>query len=302
MPLNDLISDKLNRISSVPDAFVSQVSKEQMTIYKSIINRLDLLERKNGIIAVTQANLKIASEIFTFLLKVLTSGVYKKFVTAFINEFDVQAVINDKILSQTLDNVTKSDVSKLILEQYKAIATDSLISSSTLTSVLAGPIKTEIEKAVLSGLSIAELTENIRAITLGNADQLGRLERYASQIAYDGIATTDRAYTKSISEENDIEFFRYAGGLVRDSRDFCISKDNKQYHIKEIENWGNLSDWQGRIKGTNSSNIFTNLGGYRCEHSLVPISLARVKKEVLKRNLSNGNLKLNQTQKDLLGI
>lgn len=300
--LNDLINEKLDRLTSVPESFVNKVSKEQMKIYKSIINKLDSLKRVNGVIQITQSNIKIASDISKELLRVLTTGDYKKFVSAFLKEFDKQAKINDSILKKTLDDIVKVDASAVILNQYKAIATESLISSSTLTSVLAGPIKQEIEKAVLNGLSIAELTENIRLITVGDKDQLGRLERYANQIAYDGIATTDRAYTKSISDENGIEFYRYAGGLVRESRDFCVSRDNKQYHIKEIEDWGNLSDWQGRIKGTNSSNIFTNLGGYKCNHSLVPISLVRVKKDVLQRNISNGNITLNQKEREILGL
>lgn len=302
MSLNDLIQDKLNRLDSIPKDFVNKVNKEQKAIYELVLKKLDLLERKNGIITITQANLKIANEISNELVKVLSTGDYKTFVRDFIKEFDQQAVINDKIIKQTINDTFIKDKAELILAQYKKIATENLIQSSVLTSVLADPIKKEIEKAILNGSSIADLTENIRDITIGNPEQLGRLDRYANQIAYDAIATTDRAYTKTISEDNGIEFYRYAGGLVSESRDFCIKRDNKQYHINEIRDWGNIQNWEGRIKGTNTSNIFTNLGGWRCSHSLVPISLFRVKKDVLRRNIENGNITLNKDELELLGM
>lgn len=300
--LESLIESKLERLESIPKEFVNSVSKEQVNIYKNVLNKLDALKKKNGVIIVNQQNLKIASDISNELTAILSTGEYKAAVRDFIGEFDKQAEINDGILKDTLEDVIFSDKSALILANYKRIATENLISSSTLTQVLSGPIKNEIEKAVLNGNSIADLTESIRTITIGDPTQLGRLERYANQIAYDGIATTDRAYTKSISEDNGIEFYRYAGGLVRDSRSFCQSRDNKYFHIEEIHKWGSLSPWDGRIKGTNESNIFTNLAGHNCRHSLVPVSLARVPKDVLRRNLSNGNIKLNDNEKEILGL
>lgn len=298
--LEELIQQKLSRLESIPENFVNNVSKEQANIYKAILVKLDSLERKKGVIKVTKKNIKVASEISTDLTKTLSSGEYKTFVKEFIGEFDQQANINSKILKQEVSDVFISDKTELILNNYKAIATEILISSSVLTNVLSAPIKTEIEKAVLNGLSISELTENIRSITMGTPEQLGRLERYANQIAYDAVATSDRAYTKSISEDNGIEFYRYAGGLIRDTRTFCEPKNNKYWHINEIEDWGNIEKWDGRIKGTNSSNIFTNLGGHNCRHSLVPVSLSRVPKDVLQRNLDNGNLELNDKQKEIL--
>ena len=73
----------------------------------------------------------------------------------------------------------------------------------------------------------------------------------------------------------------------------------KYYHKKEVELLGdgkeingvNLppQELKGRIKGTNKSNIFINRGGWNCRHFFSPISVRYVPKEVLKRNLDNGN-------------
>lgn len=296
------MADKFERLSTVPDQFVSDVIKEQESLYKLVLKKIDGLQRKNGVIVINSKNLKLASDIANDLTKLLSSGGYKDAVKSFIKEFDAQAEINDNLLKEELDEVIKSANDKLVLDEYKKIAAETLIGVAILDALISIPIKQTIEKAVLSKSDYTDLVQDVTILTIGDKDKLGRLERYAKQAAYDAMAQSDAAYTQSIAESNGIEFFRYAGGKVRDSREFCISRSNKYFHKKEIEAWGNLSDWQGRIDGTNSSNIFVNRGGWRCLHSFVPVSLYNVPKDVLKRNFSNGNLKINEKQKKILGV
>jgi len=59
-----------------------------------------------------------------------------------------------------------------------------------------------------------------------------------------------------------VEFFQYFGGIILDSRCFCIERHQKFYHKKEIEAWGrgenlgkcNTGDgkWAGYQEGTNA--------------------------------------------------
>lgn len=294
--------DKFERLESVPQTFVDEVAKEQANIYKKVLVKLDNLQRKNGVIVINAKNIKLAADIAKDLTLLLSNGAYKDAVKKFIKEFDTQAEINDSLLKEELDEVIKDAENKLVLDEYKKIAAETLIGVAILDSLLSIPIKQTIEKAILSKSNYVDLTEEIRDLTIGTDDKTGNLERYAKQEAFDALAQSDAAYSLSIAESNGIEFFRYAGHKVRDSRDFCLARKNKYFHKKEIQDWGNIQDWAGRIKGTNPSNIFINRGGYRCADSFVPVSLAGVPKDVLKRNLNNGNLKLSDAQKKILGI
>jgi hypothetical protein len=61
--------------------------------------------------------------------------------------------------------------------------------------------------------------------------------------------------------------FRYAGGVVRNSRDFCINHVGKTYTQAEIRNiWRNQS-WSGKRPG----DPFVVRGGYNCRHFWVPV-------------------------------
>ena len=54
----------------------------------------------------------------------------------------------------------------------------------------------------------------------------------------------------------------------------------------------------GRIAGTNSSNIFTRRGGWNCRHYFSPLATRQVPKSTLLRNLDNGNWNPSEGQID----
>ena len=121
-----------------------------------------------------------------------------------------------------------------------------------------------------------------------SSDLTGKLLQYSKQIAYDSIATADRAYTSAVAEDLGNDWFYYAGGLLKTSREFCIERHNQYYHFKEVESWAGLN-WDGKMENTTPQNIWENLGGYNCNHAIIPVSIDQVPKSVLKRNINSGN-------------
>lgn len=314
--LDQLIQDKLDRLESVPNEFVSGVEKEQIKIYKKILSLLNELDKSGDIVDLTDKNVNILLEINNEIVKIVRTSGYKELVEDFIKEFDGQLKINNIFLEESLgDSFIVSKDSDQIVSIYKQGAFNDLYSKNALLQSIANPINEALKKTLTTNGSFIDLTEEIRSIIVGDSEKQGKLKIYAGQIAWDTFATSDRAYTKSVSDANNIQFYRYAGGLVEDSRSFCIHRNNNYYHKKEIEMWGkgkeyseskkkfvNIREWKGRIDGTNESNIFTNLGGYRCLHSIIPVPLSAVPKEDLLKAKELGFLSISKKQEKILGI
>ena len=58
-----------------------------------------------------------------------------------------------------------------------------------------------------------------------------------------------------MGESLGIKKYLYAGGLINDSRPFCVARDGKVFTREEVRSWGRLGDWRGKIVGTNESTI-----------------------------------------------
>ncbi len=97
----------------------------------------------------------------------------------------------------------------------------------------------------------------------------GLLKKYNRTYAQTAIAAFDRRIQQIKNAELGLDRFFYSGGLLRDSRDFCVRRAGKTFDRKEVESWNGQS-WQGKIPGCD---VFVCLGGYNCIHSLNPTSL-----------------------------
>lgn len=103
----------------------------------------------------------------------------------------------------------------------------------------------------------------------------------------DNLFRFSRSYVEGVSADLGLQFYRYIGGLVEDSRTFCKERVGKTWHAREIESWASLK-WQGKIPGTNVSNIRINLGGYNCRHDMLPVPFSKVPESDRARMRSKG--------------
>ena len=81
-----------------------------------------------------------------------------------------------------------------------------------------------------------------------------------------------------------MKYYLYTGGLLKSTRPFCKERNGKFFKKEEVQSWGDLDDWAGKMEGTNSKTIFQTAGGYNCQHSILPVSEAVVPKKVIERN------------------
>ena len=241
--LEQLIKEKSNRLNDIPLELQSVVIKQQKQVLDEILSLLNELDVKNGSIVISKENLKTIQIISDDLKKVFLNDEYLKSVKEFAKEFDKQAILNNEVINTGLGEI-------------------------------ASPIASEayIQTAKRSAVVLAE----------GNDKLDSKILSYVKQISNDSFAIADRSYTSIISEYLGNDWYYYAGGEKETTRCFCEARVGNYYHYKEVEAWGdgkNLGDcntgggkWAGQIEGTNSSTIYSYLGGYNCMHSLMPVS------------------------------
>lgn len=186
------------------------------------------------------------------------------------------------------------------LQNYSAQKAISDLIESGVDESFLKPMMNIFKNAIYNGSGIDDLLDELKMYTQGNATRLGVLERYTGQVASDSITQYTSNYTKVISDDLELVFFKYAGNIQKDTRCFCKERVNKFFHQKEIEAWGNGDvtagkvkscgfPWPGMIAGTNASSIFTYRGGWNCEHYVIAVSVFSVPKDVLLRNIASGN-------------
>lgn len=306
-----IIAEKNERLENIPLEFQSNVERLQRRIFNRIIDLIGQLETEGGSIKMTEANLLRVEMINSELKNVLNGREYVKAVRDFTNEFEVQKNVNDKYFKQAFESdFTQFAIASQLVKNSQRTAFE-LLAGAPAEQNFITPIKSQLEQAVASGASFKDTINGIRELVEGNEDVDGRLLRYSKQVSWDAFALSDRAYTNAISEDLEMEWFLYSGGLVEDSRCFCKERNGKYFHYKEIEAWGRMEDlgecnngdgWAGMIKGTNESTIFLVAGGHRCNHSIMPVSIGIVPRSVIDRNIANGNFEPSQFEIEEFGL
>ena len=199
-----------------------------------------------------------------------------------------------------------------ITELSKKAAIENLLESGVDANFIE-PMIERLKTGVMTGSNVSDLIEEMRLYIIGNKEILGTLTRYVKQVSHDSLIQYNRIYHNAIAEATGFVFYRYVGTRIKDTRPFCIDFLNDYFHRKEVEDLGRGIDpqtgnrltqdqLQGRIKGTNASNIFTNAGGWNCRHEFTAINTQFVPKPVLQRNVAKGNITFNKRQIEVLGL
>lgn len=301
MNLSEYIEKKQDLLDGEPDDFLKAANKAQKQIFQDILEEVSRLEtNKDGSIKATKANLLKIDSITEKINKAFKGSEYAEAVKSFAKSFGDIKKINESYFEKNFGKSTRADFADAVLTLQRQRAVDALVQTSPQRFVEG--IKPILDNAVATGAGWRETVSEIKNYTLGNEDIDGRLTKYAKQITTDAYNTADALYTLEMSKGLGLEFYRYVGGKVKDTRDFCLARNGKYFHFKEVQGWGNLKDWSGRNPNTNENTIFVLRGGYNCRHSLVPISTFAVPKIDLQRAIEKGYFRPSEKEKELLNL
>lgn len=171
--------------------------------------------------------------------------------------------------------------------QYQTISANYLLDASSFTRTLQQPIVQEVGAHIAAGGRYRDLVGAVSNIVTGGEDSDGAILGNARTAVNDMVSIYERTATQAAATTVGAEFFIYQGKPIDTTRDFCRAREGHAWHKEEVESWGNL-EWAGQIPGTNSTTIFSLLGGYNCRHVLVPIARRDVPKADLERMKSKG--------------
>jgi hypothetical protein len=301
MPLEKLIQERIDRLESVPEKLITVIDKQEERLFKQILKDLDGLKIVDGKIEASKDNLAKINSILENLKRTLFGSDYLNAIKEFAGEIGSQAKLNNKILEQTIGTFEDSEMFKATVERSQVNAL-LLLDEGAVTNNLLQPIAQILTNSIVSNVSFQQAVATLRENMVGEKSLLGR---YSKTIIKDAFSISDRQYNQLISKENGIEFYRYDGGKLKTTRYFCCVRSNKIYHYKEISSWGskpslwNKGDATGcdKLNGggmnpdTNTSTIFSYLGGYNCQHILVPIATQYVPQSVKNEAQSKGYYK-----------
>ena len=308
--VTELLNQKQKRLDDVPAQLIDSVGRAERQILYAVRLLLESFERnEEGHILTSSANIEKINILKSQLQQILGQTEYLQAIKQFALEFDAHADLNQELYAASVD-YSESAIATAMVNNSKKRAIQ-LLTGGALDSAFYDPVVSTINNAVSTNAGFTETVEALQITITGSPTVDGRLSRYVKQIASDSFALSDRVYNNQVSEELNLEFYRYVGGLIEDTRDFCKVRNGKYFHKKEVESWalGGGSDagnpypngqWQGQYQGTNSASIFNLCGGYNCKHTLMPVSIAAVPKDVLQRNITSGNVSLTERQKEVL--
>ena len=278
----DLFNDRFNR----------NIATRQKNMWSSIFQTITKLDTdSSGNILVNQKNLKTLTTLRGSVKKTIITPQYKKDLKRYLGAFPELKGINDTYY-QTIASGTLN-ANKQVFNAITNISIDATKNSlleAGITNEIIAPVEALLSQNVTTGGSLADLAESLRADILGTSDKLGKLERYTRQITTDSLNQFNANYNQTVSQDLGLQFYYYNGAIKETSRAYCEQRAGKFYHKKEVEDSAN-EQWAGKIPGTNSSTIFVYRGGFNCGHQWLAVDTLGVPKDIIERNISNGNYK-----------
>lgn len=282
----DSIIELLDTIDSSIKKFIKSLPDAQDAAYKKIVALLKELDTVDDKLKNNVSNWKKIGRIKNELESVILNKTYTSSVGDFLATYDLVSEIQDGYFSKITESFSPAKVLEEIKIQNIAVTADALTEQGINQSVIE-PIKTILQTNIASGGSYASLTEQLRAEMLGTDELDGSLLRYARTYATDAINQYSAQYTKTISDDLGLEWFRYAGSLIKTSRPFCVALHDKEYfHKSELPQIvkgyidGKKVSTAGMIDGTTAENFQVNRGGWNCGHLCMPIPEESVPKNL----------------------
>lgn len=197
-----------------------------------------------------------------------------------IRDGEIPAELTNRVMSRVRLRFGLDDAGKFTPGGYlDELTADSQISLQIVQSAW---------KAKVSGQTLEQFTQTLSSAVQGTGQGGGILQRHFRTYAYDTYQQADRDYQVEFAEGLQLEAFRYAGGLVRDSRDFCEARNGKIFLKSEALAWDEL-EWNGKKK---PHNPLLDLGGYGCRHHMNFVSNSTALRERPDLELVDGKLKV----------
>ncbi len=295
----DILEERIERIENIPGRFISKVGATQQELYNELIIILSKLGMDGDNIQLNAANMIRLDALMEEYYEVLRNGIYGSLVAGYIEQYDRQKALS--ITYNQLEFGFKGSLSADVVYNESRNRAMQLLMGDYFKTNFINVVRDSVVTDINGRASFTQMRTNLFELFSGK-ERLPLMQHWVNQIASDSYSMADRAYNNEVANDLGLVFGVYAGGLISDSREFCVQRDSKYFHIREVMSWANIEQWQGRYRRTTPQNIADVLGGYNCLHVFAYRSIVNVPKDVIERNIDNGNYKPTAKERELLGI
>lgn len=152
---------------------------------------------------------------------------------------------------------------------------DGFIDSFIKDKTVARNVKNTVLSAVMNGTPIRNITTTLTDVLTGTDKAAGALERHFKTYLYDTYSQFDSETGNAYAVQLDLNYGLYEGGLVEDSRPFCVERNGKVFTREEVQAFGTSKDKfggyvnkkEGLFQGKNKDYVpERDRGGYNCGH------------------------------------
>ena len=281
------IIDKIaDNIDKYPQDLAAASLATETLLVQLVQALIDEMDYSGGVLTASQRNFDLINQVDTIVSGLFKQSPYLSSLTAYAQGMGKQTGLIAEyfgVLGKDVSNPTY----QAVIKNIQSNAIDKLTENS-INNAFGKPLKDLLNQSVTTGVTKKEVIVSIDNFIKGTPELDGKLTKYVKQIASDAFAVVDRQASKYLAEQLGLEeWMLYAGGTVKDSRQFCKERYGKFFHRLEVESWVNLT-WQGKAP-VNEGTIFSLLGGYNCQHIGMFVSIDIVPQDVIDRNIANGN-------------
>ena len=208
---------------------------------------LDLFETDNGVIVFNNKNNLTASEAITKIFDQFNSSQMNKYLNKFVKDISEITDMSIKYHSTMAESVEKfKTISERVRNKMSfrlgidnkgrnikngflnRFAADTGLKNSVINKVVEGISKQISKKDMLSLL---------KTHIKGDKPLSGALVKRFKTTIHDVYSQYDRSMSKEFATDLKLKAFIYAGGIINESRRFCIKRNNKVFTIEEAEKW-----------------------------------------------------------------
>jgi hypothetical protein len=277
-----------NLIAQSEERFSLAVVRIQGDLYRQLTGILkDLKLDPQGYILQTAENRAILRQAENVFSDVINNSVYKNAVEQTIGTIPDIDSLNERYFETVSKAFKPNRVYLRSLQQQIIGNVNTYLLQDGLMVNVKIPLNQILNQNINSGGSFSGMLDQLRSFITGSGQE-GKLLRYSRTYLTDALFNYSRSYQQAVTADLGLEYYYYQGGLTGKgkgsggSRPFCIERADKYYHQSEIEAWAS-EEWAGKREGTTESSIFIFAGGWNCRHSIVPVHVSIVPKEVIER-------------------
>ena len=242
--LSEVIRRKQLYLDEIRGTLQSSALKLQGELFSRLVeNIIPRLDVKDGVLQETAKNYQLISELdnlYDAFSDKIIQKIFPQIYKGVIGISDISEeyfALSLRTLPESFEKIIKG--TRELINLKLGIRTDKLIEGGNLKSALRikpDALKQLLSRAVASQMNMKEFISAIRDNVIGS-EKTGVIDRQFQQFAYDTYQQYDAAYNKKLADEFDMKYFIYQGGLVVDSRDFCVCHEGNVYTTKESEEW-----------------------------------------------------------------